>query len=248
MPVAPVSPWARRYAATAGPAALRLLCFHHAGSGASFFRDWRLPERLSAEIWAVQLPGRENRRAEQPFRRIEPAVSALAHELRPLMEQPFAFFGHSMGALISFELARHLRAASIPLPVRLFLSGHRSPNLPARHGPASQLPDAEFLARLDKSAGGSSSAARDPEVLKLLAPLIRADLELCETYTYRDEPPLPVPFSCLSGTADYEADPADVAAWKQHSSHSCLTYFYPGGHFFIRDDPGRVLAAIATDL
>jgi medium-chain acyl-[acyl-carrier-protein] hydrolase len=245
---APSTVWARKYSGCHGQIALRLLCFHHAGSGASLFRNWRLPEDLSAEVWAVQLPGRENRRAEEPFRRIEPLLATLLDELRPLLDRPFAFFGHSMGALIAFELSRELRRADRPLPVRLFLSARRSPELASRHPDASTLPDPEFFAKLDLLAGESPSAIRDPELIELLAPLIRTDFELCESYRYRDEAPLPVPFSCLSATDDAEVDWAEVAAWERHSSVSCRHRVYSGSHLFIRDHEQSVLADIAADL
>jgi medium-chain acyl-[acyl-carrier-protein] hydrolase len=240
--------WARRYSGCDGPVALRLLCFHHAGSGASLFRNWRLPGDLSAEVWAIQLPGREERRTEEPVRRMEPLVAMLADELRPLLDRPVAFFGHSMGALIAFELARSLRRAGRALPARLFISAYRSPELPARHEEVSTLPDPEFFARLDRVAGGSPSTIRDPELMELLAPLIRADFELCERYRYREEAPLPVPFTCFAATDDAEVDPADVAGWPRHSSRSCRHRVYPGGHFFVRDHAPGVIADVTADL
>jgi medium-chain acyl-[acyl-carrier-protein] hydrolase len=245
---APSTAWARKYSGCRGPVALRLLCFHHAGSGASLFRNWRLPDDLAAEVWAVQLPGRENRRAEEPFRRIEPLLAALLGELRPLLDQPVAFFGHSMGALIAFEFTRELRRAGRPLPVRLFLSARRSPELPSRHPDASTLPDPEFFAKLDLLAGGSPSAILDPELLELLAPLIRTDFGLCESYRYRDEAPLPVPLTCFSATDDAEVDSAEVAGWERHSSVSCRHRVYSGSHMFIRDHEQSLLADIAADL
>jgi medium-chain acyl-[acyl-carrier-protein] hydrolase len=240
--------WARRYARCRGPVALRLLCFHYAGSGASQFRDWGLPEDLSAEVWAVQLPGRENRRAEEPFRRIEPLIATLSRELRPLLDRPVAFFGHSMGALIAFELSRELRRAGRSLPVWLFLSAHRSPELPARHRAASTLPDPELFKRLYRVAGGSPSAIHDLELLRLFAPLIRADFELCEQYRYRDEDPLPIPFTCFSASDDREVHPADVTGWERHTSAACRNHSYLGGHLFIRDHVRSVLADIVADL
>lgn len=245
---APSTTWARRYSGCEGPVAVRLLCFHHAGGGASLFRNWRLPGELSAEIWAVQLPGRENRRAEEPVRRIEPLLAALTDELAPLLDRPVAFFGHSMGALIAFELSRELRRTGRGLPIRLFLSAHRSPEVPQRHISASTLPDPEFFARLDRAAGASPSAVRDPELMVLLAPMIRADFELCERYRYREEAPLPIPFTCFRATDDTEVDPADVAGWGRHSSEPCRHRVYPGGHLFIRDHEREVLADVAADL
>ncbi len=241
--------WARRYGPPGPPRpALRLLCLPHAGGGASEFRDWRLAERLGAEIWAVQLPGRENRLAERPFRRISPLAAKLADELAPLMTGPFVVFGHSMGALLAFELTRSLRRAGRVLPSHMFLSGHRAPHLPPRQEPASQLPDDEFIARLEQMADGARSPMRDPELMRMLAPMVRADFELCERYRYRDEPPLPVPFTCFAANADSEVEPDDVFAWEAHTSRFARTRLYPGGHLFVRDRLAEILTDMTADL
>ena len=242
--------WARRYADVAGATpAMRLLCFHYAGGGASGYRDWRLPEWVGAEVWAVQLPGRENRMAEAPLRRLAPLLDELAAELAPLLDgAPFAFFGHSMGALVAFELARHLRRSGQTLPTHLFLSGHRAPELPAKRGPVSHLPEPEFLARLDAMAGDSASAVRDESLLRLLMPMMRADFELCEHYEFEPQPPLPVPFTCFAAQDDYEVDVPDVAAWAAHTSHSCRTHTFAGGHLFVRDNAEEIIGHLTSDL
>jgi medium-chain acyl-[acyl-carrier-protein] hydrolase len=241
--------WARRYGPPARPQpARRLVCLPHAGGSASEFRDWRLPERLGAEVWAVQLPGRENRLTERPFRRASRLAATLADELAPLMTGPFALFGHSMGALLAFELARSLRRADRALPSHMFLSGHRAPHLPPKHEAASQLPDEEFVARLEQMADGAHSPMRDPELMRMLAPMVRADLELCEEYRYRDEPPLAVPFTCFAANADSEVDPEDVFAWEAHTSRPTRTRLYAGGHLFVRDHAAEILSDMAADL
>lgn len=242
------TPWARRYYTLPGPPGLRLLCFGPAGGGASGYRDWWLPDELAAEVWAVQLPGRENRRVEPPFRRLDPLVRQLCANLGHLMDLPFAFFGHSMGALLAFEITRELRRAGARLPAHLFLSAHRAPELPAKKEPVSTLPEPEFLERLELMAGTSRSAVRDRELLVLLSPMLRADFELCETYTYREEAPLPVPFTCFAAADDYEVDPPDVEAWRQHTSVSCQTHLFEGGHLFLRDHNREILGHIAAEL
>lgn len=241
--------WGRRYGPPRRPRpALRLLCLPHAGGSASEFRDWRLPERLGAEVWAVQLPGRENRLSECPFRRINPLVARLADELAPVMTGPFVLFGHSMGALLAFELTRSLRRAGRALPSHIFLSAHRAPHLPSRQEPASQLPDDEFVARLERMADGARSPMREPELMQMLGPTMRADFELCERYRYRYELPLPVPLTCFAGSADSEVDPDEVFAWETHTSRSARTRLYPGGHLFVRDHLAEILADMAADL
>ena len=122
--------WLRSYPGQPPAPAIRLFCFPYAGAGASIYRDWRLPSEAGVQVLAVQPPGRENRREVPPLRRIEPMLDACARELAPLADRPFAFFGHSMGALVAFELTRLLRRRGSPLPAHLFLSAHRAPDLP----------------------------------------------------------------------------------------------------------------------
>ncbi|MGI5239087.1 thioesterase II family protein [Dactylosporangium sp. CA-139066] len=241
------SRWLRRWNGVATPA-LRLICFPYAGGGASMFNRWRLPDELDAEIWAVQPPGREARRGEEPLRRLEPAIVALALEIRPLLDRPFAFFGHSMGALLAFELCRYLRRSGAPEPVRLLVSAHRAPDLPPWRPPASRLPDREFLARLTEMAGPSRVAAVNAELLSALAPTIRADFELCETYAHVAEEPLSIPLTCFAAVDDPEVRVDEMTAWRRHSSAGCQIYPFVGGHLFIRDQAEDVLDRIAADL
>ena len=121
----------------------RLFCFPYAGGGASIFRTW--PERLppDIEVCAIQLPGREDRFGEPTFENLSSVIDVLADVLCPYTDFPFAFFGHSLGALISFELTRRLRRQKTPCPMQLFVSGHRAPQIPDPDPPIHQLPDVE---------------------------------------------------------------------------------------------------------
>jgi medium-chain acyl-[acyl-carrier-protein] hydrolase len=239
--------WARTFAPDP-QARLRLFCFPYAGAGASTYRGWRLPPRLSVEVWSVQLPGRENRRDEAPLRRLAELLPLLHGGLAPLLDRPFAFFGHSMGALIAFELTRLLRRLGGPRPRHLFLSGHRSPDRPPTRGVASTLPDDAFLARLLEMAGTSPSALRDPELLHLFAPITRADLELCEQYAFRPEHPLDLDITCFGAVDDSEVELADVACWEAHTTRGFRLRTFAGGHLFPRDHQPEILDQVAMDL
>jgi medium-chain acyl-[acyl-carrier-protein] hydrolase len=241
------SRWIRRYAGVPSPR-VRLICLPYAGGSASLFRSWRLPAELAAEVLAVQLPGRENRAGEPPVRRLEPVVRALAGELAPLLDRPFAFFGHSMGALLAFELARVLRQGGGPAPAHLYVSAHRAPDLPNRHPGISTLPDAEFVARMDELAGPSPSAVRSSELLLLLAPTTRADFELCEHYAYRPGEPLDTPVTCFTAVDDPQVDEAESAAWRRHTTGPFRLHRLTGGHLFVRDHAPAVLAHVAGGL
>ena len=243
----PSAQWARRYAGQCPDPAVRLFCFPYAGAGASVYRDWRLP-RTDAEVWAVQPPGRENRTGEPPIRRIEPLLEGYAAGLGHLLDRPFAFFGHSLGALVAFELTRLMRRRGGPRPAYLFLSARRAPGRPAKRGPVSGLAQEEFLARLSAMAGSSQSVVRDRELLIALAPLMRADFEVCETYRYRPERPIDVPVRCYAADDDSEVDPDDVAAWRDYTTGRCDLRLFTGGHLFLRDHGRQLMADVAAAL
>ena len=176
----PTNPWIARVRPTNG-AVLRLFCFPYAGGGAAAYRPWsnELPSQI--DVCAVQLPGRETRLREAPFTRIGPLVETLERALRPYCDLPAAYFGHSMGALIAFELARQQRRLGRPGPVRLFVSGHHGPQLPDPHKPLHRLPKDEFVAELRRLNGTPEVVLQNAEIMELLLPYLRADLE-----DYRD--------------------------------------------------------------
>lgn len=233
--------------ARAGPA-LRLFCFPYAGAGASIYAGWQLPDGLPAEVWAVQPPGRENRRAEPCITDVDSLVRAYARHLLPLLDRPFAFFGHSLGALAAFELTRLLRQQRAPLPVQLFLAAHRAPDLLPKRGPVSTLSDDQFVARMWEIAGPSRSVIRDPELLLLLAPTIRSDFAACERYRYVPDAPLEAPVTCFAAVDDCELDLPEVAAWERHTFGAFQLRRYRGGHLFVRDHAHQLLAAMADDI
>ncbi|MFE8944794.1 thioesterase II family protein [Streptomyces sp. NPDC007856] len=227
---------------------VRLFCLPHAGSGALAYGEWRLPETLGVEIWAAQLPGREDRRAEQPLRRIEPMVSVLADAVQPLLDRPFAFFGHSMGALLAFEVTRTLRRRGAPAPAHLFLSGFRSPDLPPWRPAASTLDEEALLERLDEIAGPSRSAIRDRDLLLFLGPTIRADFEAVENYEYRHGDLLDVPMTCLGAVDDAEVRADEISQWWRLTNRACSVRLFEGGHLYLLDHRAEVLDLIGQEL
>jgi medium-chain acyl-[acyl-carrier-protein] hydrolase len=230
-------------------ATLRLFCFNYAGGAAAFYRDWgeALGERV--EVNPVELPGHGTRLGEPPFEQLEPLVDALAAALSPLLpERPFAFFGHSMGALLSFELARSLRRGAEPQPVRLLVSAHRGPQLPDRDEPAYLLDDEELMAKL-RSLGGTPAAALDePELMRLLLPMVRADFRVCDTYVYRPEPPLACPISAFGGLHDPVVNQAELEGWREQTTAAFRLRMLPGGHFYPSERPGHLLALLRGEL
>jgi medium-chain acyl-[acyl-carrier-protein] hydrolase len=229
-------------------ARLRLFCFPYAGGAASIFRTWSETLPSEIEVCPVQLPGRENRLMEPAFSHIQPLIATLAQALLPLLDTPYAFFGHSMGALISFELARYLYREDHEGPLHLFASGHRAPHLPDPDPPTSHLPEAAFIEELRKLEGTPEEVLQNSELLQLLLPLLRADFRLCETYQYIADKPLPCPITAFGGLQDSEAPRETVLAWKIHTDNTFKARFFMGGHFFIRTEQSALLQAVITDL
>lgn len=229
-------------------ARLRLFCFPYAGGGASVYRLW--PEALPAqiEVCPVQLPGREGRMQEAPFTRLVPLVQTLARVLRPYLDIPFAFFGHSLGALISFELARQLRRQVDLSPVRLFMAACSAPQLSNPGPPIHQLPEAAFVAELRRLDGTPELILEDPNLLDLFLPLLRADFELYETYTYLAEAPLDCPLSAFGGLQDRRVDRGALAAWRDQTTGDLSLRMFPGNHFFLESDRWLLLQAVTQDL
>ncbi len=227
---------------------LRLFCLPYAGAGASVFRTW--PDDLPPEIevCSIQLPGREDRIREAPLTRFPLLVNALAKAIRSYLDRPFALFGHSMGALISFELTHLLHQEYRLGPVHLLVSGHRAPQLPLPRSPIHQLPDAALMEKLRQLQGNRDSALQNPELMEIMRPTIRADFAVCETYVYGPKDPLQCPISAFGGVQDAEIHPEELAAWRDHTRSAFTLRMVPGDHFFLHSARPLLLQAIAADL
>ena len=229
-------------------ARLRLFCFPYAGGGASLFRIWSdlLPAQI--EVCPVQLPGRENRFRETRYTRLMPLVPVLGGVIQPYLTMPFAFFGHSLGAIVGFELARWLRRQRAPLPVHLFASAHRAPHLPDPKPPIHDLPDPQFLEELRRMNGMPGEVLESAELMDLMMPLLRADFAIAETYLYTQDAPLSCPISAFGGLADDEVSQEEAAAWRSHTGGAFTLRMLPGDHFFFVKERATLLQAITADL
>ncbi|MHC4617195.1 MAG: thioesterase II family protein [Planctomycetota bacterium] len=231
------------------PAQLRLFCFPYAGGGVSIFRIWQSQLPTSVQLCPVQLPGREDRLREKPHNRLQTLVSDLADALEPYINGlPFAFFGHSMGALISFELSRELRQRSQNKPLCLYLSAHRAAHLPDRRPPIHHLPDDRFLLELRRLEGTPKEVFEEQELMTLLLPALRADFALCETYTFAPQPPLSSRIVAFGGLEDREVAVEELSAWQEQTENSFKLWMLPGNHFFINSSSRQLTAIISADL
>jgi surfactin synthase thioesterase subunit len=230
-------------------ARLRLFCLPHTGGGASAYRGWA--ERLAPdiEVVALRLPGRESRLREEPYTRHDELVAALVANAEPLLDRPHAWFGHSMGALLGFEVCRTMRRLSLAEPTRLIVSAHPAPHLPTVDLPAADAASpAELLTWLRRLDATPAEVMAEPALLALVMPAIRADLAIGESYRFEAGPPLTCPISAFGGAMDPFATPGDVSGWAEHSTAGCTVRILRGGHFFVREHLGAVLSGVLADL
>ena len=171
-------------------------------------------------------------------------IEALGPALLPFFNKPFAFFGHSMGALILFELTRWLRRTKNPMPVHLFVSGRRAPQVPDRQPPSHNLPEPEFIQRLRELNGTPQEVLDHPELMQLMLPLLRADFSVCETYEYQVELPLNCPIAAFGGLEDIEVPREDIEPWRTETTGSFSLHMLPGDHFFLHTSQRDVTRVI----
>lgn len=229
-------------------ASIRLFCFPFAGGTARAYAHW--PERLPefVEVCAVQLPGRDSRMRERSYTRMKNLAEDAGQALSPFMDRPFVFFGHSLGALIAFELTRFLRREGASVPLKLLLSGRDAPQIVRAEKRTYVLPEAELKEELRRLNGTPKGVLDNAELLRLMLPFIRADFEVNETYAYVEEPPLDRPFTVLGGLGDAETTRESLEAWGLHTNATFRIHMLPGDHFFIQTDEARTLEIISREL
>ena len=240
------NPWVANHN-TNSNAKLRLFCFPFAGGGASTFSSWSTSLNSNIEICPIELPGRGYRIAEQPFARLEPLVSELALALLPYLNKPFAFFGHSMGGLVSFELAHLLRKDYGLNLVHLFVSGRRAPQISKHKPPIHHLPKPDFIGELSRLNGTSEAVLQNTELMELFLPVLRADFATIETYVYTPKPPLCCPITALGGLQDKVSCEA-LEAWREQTSANFSMQMFQGDHFFINSNKSALLQFLDREL
>jgi medium-chain acyl-[acyl-carrier-protein] hydrolase len=227
---------------------LRLFCFPYAGGSGTLFRSWRMAMPAGVDVCGIQLPGRGTRVRERYFRNIDTLVPALAEAILPLCDRPFAFFGHSVGALIAFETARYLRRETGREPRLLIASGRRAPQLPSEQAPIYALPHDAFVEELRRLEGTPDEVLQNPELMEFVIPTLRADFEICDTYEFRPASSLTVPVAVYGGADDEDDTPPKLEAWRSTTTGPFSLRMFPGGHFFIHTAESQLLRAVSADL
>jgi surfactin synthase thioesterase subunit/glycosyltransferase involved in cell wall biosynthesis len=226
---APASAWFPGCAKEAPP---RVFYFPYAGELAPVFPV--------AGACAILLPGRGRRSAEAPFTRMGPLVQALAAAMEPYLAPPFTFVGHSLGAIVAFEVARELRRRGMPLPALLIASAARAPQFRRDHVPPPEPSDAELLLE--------AGLPDDTAVRRFALHALRADTQLYRHYVYSEDAPLPCPIRAYGGLDDPRISRAHLEAWREQSTASFATRQFAGGHFYRKERPEEFVAAVVEDL
>lgn len=212
------------------------------------FRNWPryLPSEI--EVCAIQYAGRGGRLSEPLSEDVVDVMNGVYSDLQPLLKKPFAFFGHSMGALVSYEFARRLQREKQPGPFELFVSGCIAPHERLVHDPTYNLPEPEFIAELRRLQGTPAEVLDNPELMQLMMPIVRADFKASQTYKYDPGPPLKCALRAFGGLKDDMVPREKVEAWSEHTSGSFRAQMLPGDHFFLNTSQSLLTRIIAQEL
>jgi surfactin synthase thioesterase subunit len=233
--------WCRRYHPAQDPAA-RLVCLPYAGGSAAYFRPVALALGQSVDVVAVQYPGRQDRRSERPISDMDELADRVHEVLGRQPDLPLTLFGHSMGALLAFEVARR-REAEGRVPVHVFVSGRRAPSA-HREEAVHRRDDAGILAELRSLDGTAALVMQDEEIMRAAIPALRADYAAAENYRCPPDTTVAAPITALTGDADPKTTVAEADAWRRHTTGAFDLQVYAGGHFFLADNVSEVNAML----
>jgi surfactin synthase thioesterase subunit len=236
------NPWLQCYHRSPD-AGVRLLYFPHAGGSASFCFPISRVLSPSIEVLALQYPGRQNRRTERCMQNISQFVDAIIVALEEVDDRPLAFFGHSMGAILAFEVALRFQRCGRTMPVRLFASGRRAPST-TRYEKVHLCDDDGLIAELRRLAGTDKRILGDEEIIRMILPAMRVDYKAIETYEWIPGPAIDCPITGLVGNNDPKTTVDEARAWKKHTTRDFTMHVYPGGHFYLGSDGLRVVNVI----
>ncbi len=224
------------------PGALRrLYCFPYAGGGINTFLSWQACLGNAIEICATQMPGRGARFLEPPCVSLEVLVNELAHLIAHEADRPFSLYGHSLGALVAFEIARYLRAHDLPSPENLIVSGCEAPHIRLRPKRFEEYDDAELIQTLKELNGTPTEVLCNNELMQMILPVTRADFTLSSNYQYQHSAPLNIPITVLSGTEDNHVEKDKINDWQSLTSNLCNVYWLEGDHFFIEQNQALLI-------
>lgn len=211
---------------------LRLFCFPHAGGNANNYIHWQNSLSPGIQLCVLQLPGRGSRIQDAALDSMDDLVAAIVEGISPYLDKPFAFFGHSMGAIVAYEVSQRLRALNKAMPRQLLVSSCRGPGIPRPYADIHALPFDELLASLGELNGTPTEALANRELMTMMEPSIRADFKIIETRVYTEQAPLNLPITALGGKQDPSVSAQDLQAWRQHTDSGFWLKLFDGDHFY----------------
>ncbi|WP_270171312.1 thioesterase II family protein [Paenibacillus sp. SYP-B4298] len=228
-------------------ALFRLFCFPYAGGTSSVFRNWHklLPDTV--EVWAVQYPGHGTRIGEELYTDVRALASSAAHAIRPYMDKPVLFYGHSLGAIVAFELALYSKAQFGVGPMQLMVGGRNAPDAEREIAPIYRLPEEEFRAGLRLYGGTPEEVLADTELMDLCSPILRADFQMSETYVYEGGK-LTCPIVAWGGKQDEMVPEPQLRNWERFTASRFKSEMLPGGHFFLMTHQQELIAGMTKEI
>ncbi|MBZ5623349.1 MAG: alpha/beta fold hydrolase [Acidobacteriia bacterium] len=229
-------------------APLQLFCFTYAASSAQLFYSWcdHVPDWI--EVSGFELPGHGPRMGESPLDNYEEAALSIADTLEPVLDRPYAIFGHCLGAALGYEATRLLRNRGARQPLHLFSSGARGPHLGIPIADVESMNDDELIEHLRQAYDAPIEFLTHPEMRPLFLPMVRADARMTQNYRYIPGPPVTYPITAVAGEEDPFVSQNQLEAWRHHTTEECKTRRYPGGHFFFIDAAAQLLSHFTTEL
>lgn len=240
------SRWVRRYHAS-DESPIQLVCLPHAGGSASFYFPMSQSLAPAVDVLSVQYPGRQDRRDEPGITDIGAYADALTSQLLPWLDRPLAFFGHSMGAVLAFEVTRRLERDHGTAPVRIFASGRRSPSS-FRHETVHLRNDDGIVAEMRELSGTDAKILGNEEILRMVLPAIRSDYTAIENYRAAADDIVRAPVTVLTGDADPKTSREEADAWEGHTAGGFDMHRFPGGHFFLANHQEQIMKIVSEEL
>lgn len=228
---------------------VKLFCFPYSGGGAQVFMPFSRVFSSGIDIYALEMPGRGRRFRDPYFDTLPQLVEEAVEAMLPLItSNEFIFFGHSLGGIVAFETARHLRRMNHPIPIHLYASGARAPQVARRGNPISDLPDPVFVEKLRDIGGTLDEVLENEEMRDIFIPILKSDFRLLEKYEYEFEEPLKCPITVFGGTHDRYVRVLELELWKDQTSVMYASHMFEGGHFFIHDHLQEIAHVITRNL
>lgn len=228
---------------------MKLFCLPYAGGSANLYAAWRRRFQAGTACVPIELTGRGVRRQLAFYEGMKDAAEDVVEQMmnHATDKEPYALFGHSMGGMIAYEAAHLIRKRKLPPPALLIFSGRPAPHVVRTEPDIHQLPDADFMKRIEEMGGTTSELFADTKLRNIFLPVLRADFRLVETYAYTPLAPLPYPFLVVAGTAERWTD-EELNGWHSHTSAGCRITRLEGGHFYWNGNPEPITSLLSEEL